>query len=172
MRVDATTKPSREVVIDILVPAYSSRPRDNRRFGDHLVTSEVPGLATALRRPPVTLPIEFGRLNGDTLEAELAFPDEVAALVLKALATRVRYKATDVVDVWRCLEVAFAAGVKPSEFTAGQPAEAAAIIRSLFTGRDGRGMNDLIAEQRISNPGADQRYTRLRALVGRVLGAA
>lgn len=83
-----------------------------------------------------------------------------------------RDKATDVIDGWRCLEVAFAAGVKPSEFTDRQPAEAAAIIRSLFTARDGRGMNDLIAEQRISKPAADQRYTRLRALVGRVLGAA
>lgn len=57
--------------------------------------------------------------------------DEVAALVLKALATRVRDKATDVIDGWRCLEVAFAAGVKPSEFTDRQPAEATAIIRSL-----------------------------------------
>ncbi len=51
-----------------------------------------------------------------THHAELWFPDEVAALVLKAFATRVRSKATDVVDLWRCLEVALAAGVQPSDF--------------------------------------------------------
>ena len=85
VRVDAVSQPSREAVIDILVPAYTSRPRDNHRFGDHLVTCEVPGLANALQRPRVILQIAFGRLNGDTLDAELTFPDEVA--VARALRT-------------------------------------------------------------------------------------
>lgn len=100
-------------VIDILIPAYTSRARENRRFGDHLVTTEVPGLAIALRRAPVTLEIAFRRLNGETLTSEIAFPDEVGALALKSLATRVRSRATDVVDLWRCLEVGFAARVNP-----------------------------------------------------------
>ena len=50
--------------------------------------------------------------------------------MLKNLATRLRSKATDVVDVWRCLEIAFAAGVVPADFRGAVRAEAAAIIGS------------------------------------------
>lgn len=114
--------------------------------------------------------LELRRLNGEILEAEIAFPDEVSALVLKSLATRVRTKATDVVDVWRCLEVAFAAGVGPSAFVEGDPASCAAVVRMLFGARDGAGMTALLAVQRVSHVAADERFTRLRALVARVLG--
>lgn len=48
-------------------------------------------------------------LNGSVLDADLCFPDEAAALALKALATQARSKDTDVVDLWRCLEVCAAA---------------------------------------------------------------
>lgn len=154
----------------MLVPAYRSRARENQRFGDHLTTVEVLGLATALRRPPVTLHVDVGRLNGDRLDFDLVVPDEVAALVLKALPTRVRYRATDVIDVWRCLEVALAAGVNPDEFSEGEPARAADVVRRLFTDRDGRGMSDLVTGQRLSAAAADRRYTRIRALVRRILG--
>ena len=106
----------RQAIIDVLVPAYTSRARQNHRISENLVTTEVHGLAAALRRDPVTMTLELHRLNGDTLIAELSFPDEVAALILKAFATRVRSKATDVVDVWRCLEVALAARVEPRAF--------------------------------------------------------
>jgi hypothetical protein len=160
----------REATIDVLVPAYRSRARENQRFGDHLTTVEVLGLATALRRPPVRLHVDVGRLNGDRLDFDVVVPDEVAAVVLKALATHVRYKTTDVVDVWRCLEVAFAAGVNPDEFSEGEPARAADIVRRLFADRHGRGMNDLVAEQRLTAAAADRRYTRIRALVRHVLG--
>jgi hypothetical protein len=50
--------------------------------------------------------LELQRLNGKTLNATLPFPDEVSALVLKAMATRVRDKPTDVADIRRCLEIA------------------------------------------------------------------
>lgn len=160
----------REATIDVLVPAYRSRARENQRFGDHLTTVEVLGLATALRRPPVRLHLSVGRLNGDRLDFDLVVPDEVAAVVLKALATHVRYKTTDIVDVWRCLEIAFAAGVKPNEFSEGEPARAADVVRRLFADRDGRGMNNLVTEQRLAAATADRRYTRIRALVRRILG--
>ncbi len=39
-------------------------------------------------------------------------PMKVSALTLKAFATSVRMKPTDIIDVWRCLEICFAAGVK------------------------------------------------------------
>lgn len=158
-------------IIDVLVPAYTSRARANRRISAHLVTTEVPGLAAAFQRDPVVLQLELHRLNGDRFDVELVFPDEVGALALKAFATRVRSKATDIVDIWRCLEVAFAASVKPDAFGSGESAEAAGIVRSLFDRRDGAAMTALVEEQRLSPEAADQRFTRVRALIGRVLGA-
>jgi hypothetical protein len=157
-------------VIDVLVPAYTSRARRNHRISDNVVTTEVLGLATALQRPPVVMSLQLYRLNGDALTADLCFPDEVAALVLKGLSIRARNKATDVVDVWRCLEVALAAGVQPTDFADDATAGAAAIIRTLFHRRDGVGMAALMQEQRLSDEAADQRFTRLRALITRVVG--
>lgn len=162
----------REAIIDILVPAYTSRPRQNLKFGNHLVTTEVPGLAFALNRGPIEMPLELHRLNGETLDVVVPFPDEVGALVLKSLASTGRSRPTDVVDIWRCLEVAFAAGLTPSNFREGIPAEGAAVVRSLFASRDGHGMTALVSEQRLSPPAADERFTRIRALVARVLGSA
>jgi hypothetical protein len=120
-----------EAFIDVLVPAYTSRARQNVRVGGDLFTTEVPGLQLALARPPVTITLELRRLNGEVLQCGLPFPDEVSALVLKSLATTVRSKDTDIADIWRCLEIAFAAGLRPADFTRGVRAESAEVIRSL-----------------------------------------
>jgi hypothetical protein len=136
---------------------------------DDLVTTEVPGLALALKREPVLLRMELHRLNGERLDVEVAFPDEIAALTLKAFASQVRNKPIDIVDVWRCLEVAYAAGTNSAAFTDGEAAEAARIIRTLFDRRDGDGMSALVGEQRLSATAADERFTRIRALIQRVL---
>lgn len=98
----------------------------------------------------------------------MAADPPLSRLVL--VATRVRSKATDVVDVWRCLEVAYAAGAGRGEFRDGIPAEAAVIVRSLFDRREGAGMNALVTEQGLSDVAADERFTRLRALIARVFG--
>lgn len=79
--------PIPEAVVDILVPSYTSRIRQNLRFGDHLVTTEVPGLASALQNPAIEMSLELHRLNGDLLDVEVSVADEVSALVLKAHAT-------------------------------------------------------------------------------------
>lgn len=163
-------KAVREAVIDVLVPAYTSRPRSDRRIGDDLVTTEVPGLAFALARPPITLDLAMRRLNGEILDVALTIADEVGALVLKALATTVRSKDTDIVDVWRCLEVGYAAGLGPRDFDAGAAADAAATVRRLFESRDGPGIAAIVREQRLSTEAADARFTRIRALAERVLG--
>ena len=115
--------------IDVLVPAYTSRPRQNVQIGPDLVTTEVLGLQIALARNPVELTLELRRLTGDMTTVGLLFPDEVSALTLKAFATRVRMKPTDVIDVWRCLEICFAARVDTAAFRRGTAAEGAAIIR-------------------------------------------
>ncbi len=164
--------PNLEALIDILVPAFTSRARENVQVGEELFTTEVLGLQLALARPPVTIALELRRLNGQTLLCELPFADEVSALVLKSLATRVRSKDTDIADVWRCLEIAHAAGLRPSDFTSGIRAESAALIRTLFGSRHGATMTALAAEQRLSSQAADERFTRIRALIARVLGPA
>jgi hypothetical protein len=135
------------------------------------VTTEVPGLALALQREPIVLQMELHRLNGERLDVEVAFPDEVAALTLKAFASQVRDKPTDIVDLWRCLEVAYAAGIDAAVFAGGETAEAAGIVRALFQRVEGAGMSALVDEQRLSGPSADERFTRIRALIQRVLPA-
>lgn len=85
--------------IDVLVPAYTSRPRQNVKVGGDLVTTEVLGLQIALARHPVILELDLRRLNGDLMNVKLLFPDEASALALKGFATTVRLKSTDVVDV-------------------------------------------------------------------------
>jgi hypothetical protein len=170
VNVTAPHENSHQAIIDVLIPTYTSRARENVRVSDDLITTEVLGLAAALSRQPVTMVFELRRLNGDTLLATLPFPDEVSALVLKSLATRMRNKDTDVADIWRCLEIAFAAGVVPSDFNGAVRTEAAAIARSLFAHRQGAGMATLVDDQHLSRQAADQRFTRLRALSTRVLG--
>jgi hypothetical protein len=162
----------RQAVIDILIPAYTGRARQNVKISDDLVATEVPGLAAALGRPAIIMTLELERLAGETLHAALPFPDEVSALVLKGLATRVRVKPTDTTDIWRCLEIALAARVMPQDFSHSGRDEAAVIIRALFERRDGAGMTALAQELGLSGHAADQRFTRMRALIERVIGPA
>ena len=129
-----------EAVIDVLIPAYTGRARENVAVSEDLFTTEVPGLLIALNRSPVKLRLDLRRLNGETQQVGLLFPDEVSALVLKSLATQVRHKDTDVADIWRCLEIAFAAGITPADFRGGIKAESATRIRDLFSNRRSLGM--------------------------------
>jgi hypothetical protein len=160
-----------EALIDVLVPAYTGRARENVQVGQDLFTTEVPGLQLALARPLVTITLELRRLNGEMLQCELPFADEVSALVLKALATRVRSKDTDIADIWRCLEIAFAAGVEPGNFASGVRAESAKLIQSLFNSRRSAPISALASGQRLSAETADARFTRIKALIARVIGS-
>jgi len=117
------------------------------------------------------LTLDLQRLNGDVSTVRLLFPDEVSALTLKAFATTVRRKPTDIVDTWRCLEICLAARIDPTTFSHGTPADAAAIIRKLF-GRNGPGMQTITGQYRLSKNAANQRYTRIRALMARMLPGA
>jgi len=158
-------------VIDILLPAYTSRPSQNKQAGD-VVATEALGLAAALQRPPLAIELELQRLNGELLDIVLFFPDEAGALVLKAFATRARHKTTDHTDVWRCLEIARAAGVTTEAFTdSDEMSEGADLVRSLFSDRHGPGMSAMSEDQGLSETTADQRYTRIRALINEILGS-
>jgi hypothetical protein len=107
---------------DLLVPAYTSRPRVNKTIenkGAKVVTTEVPGLAPAFQRPPVRVPVRFVLSDGRVIESEVLLPDAVGMLLLKAGARKVRNEERDSSDLWRCLEVAAADGVT----TAGLPTD-------------------------------------------------
>lgn len=58
-----------------LGPGYTSRARQNCRISEDLVTTEVLGLATALRREPVEMTLDLKRLNGEVLNVHLASPE-------------------------------------------------------------------------------------------------
>lgn len=78
-------------------------------------------------------------------------------------------KPTDIIDVWRCLEICWAAEIDSAAFSRGAAAQGAAIIRELFRRQAGPGMQSLIDQQRLSQDAAQQRYTRIRALIARLL---
>jgi hypothetical protein len=162
---DEADSPLPEAVIDVLVPAYTGRAKENVMVSEDLFTTEVPGLHVALSRSPVELKLELRRLNSDAQHADLLFPDEVSAIVLKSLATQVRHKDTDIADIWRCLEIAFAARVTSPDFARGTKAEGAARIRGLFSSRHSPGMRALATGLRLPAQAADERYTRVRALI-------
>jgi hypothetical protein len=90
--------------------------------------------------------------------------------VLKSLATTVRSKDTDITDIWRCLEIALAAGLGPADFTRGVRADATQVIRSLFGSHRGAAVAALAAEEHLSAEAADTRLTRIRALIAHLLG--
>jgi hypothetical protein len=144
------------VALSDLACALKDSVADYRVIGDHMVT-----ILTAR-----------WRLNAEVLQCELPFPDEVSALVLKSLATTVRSKDTDIADIWRCLEIAHAAGLGPADFTKGVRAESATVTRSLFSGRNNTAVTALATEQRLSLHATDARFTRIRALIANVLGPA
>jgi len=104
--IDAT----RVASVDLLIPTYRSRARDTVRVGD-VVTTEVPGLAEALRRPGIEADVEIVLTDGATIGAHVLIPDAASTLGLKAWARTVRQESRDAEDLWRCLEIALADGV-------------------------------------------------------------
>lgn len=156
--------------IDLLVPAYTSRARDSLKVSDDLTTTEVLGLAEALQRPGVVVSLELERLNGEMLTAKLTLPDEVSAVVLKALVWDRRGASKDAVDLWRTLEVALAADVSPDEFSSGTEAKSAEVARRSFEKVDEGAMKAITSAQRLSRQAAQQRHTRIQALLRGVFG--
>jgi hypothetical protein len=115
------------------------------------------------------LELTLHRIDSQMLEAELCFPDEPSALVLKAFAALTRRKATDYADVWRCLEIAYAARVQPSDFAESpEMPEGLDLVRTLFTDRDGEAMAAVAQSQGLNRDAADQLHTRIRALIAAV----
>lgn len=160
---------ARTAAIDLLIPTYRSRARDTVQVGD-VVTTEVPGLAEALRPPGIETTVEIVLTDGSTTSATVVIPDAAATLALKAWARTVRREDRDAEDLWRCLEIGLVDGVTAA--TLESDATLGEIIpilqRELSAGGDAlevitRGVN---AEE------AARRRTRIRALLAAVAGVA
>lgn len=63
-----------EALIDVLVPAFTSRARENVRVGGDLFTTEVLGLPLALARPPVMSHWNCAALTGRRCDASCHLP--------------------------------------------------------------------------------------------------
>lgn len=160
--------PNPAAVIEVLVPTHGSRARSNIQVGD-LATTEVPGLATAFQRPPVEIQLELTRLNSSILQAEVQLPDEASALILKALAWKKRQIDKDAFDIWRCLEIAYRASVKLAKLDQVEAREAEIVIQEGFSMVDAPAMNALVNYSNLLTAEAQQRHTRIRGLVQKVL---
>ena len=75
---------TRELIIDILMPSYTSRLRPNQTVGD-LVIDGIPGLVLALTMPPTQVDLRVAMTDGTALTMSVDLPDVRAALALKAL---------------------------------------------------------------------------------------
>lgn len=162
-RIDAR----RVATVDLLVPAYTSRARHTVRVGD-VVTTEVPGLALALRRPGIALDTELRLTDGVMLGARVVLSDALATLALKARARTVRNEARDAEDLWRCLEIASADGVTPDVVDADPDL---AILRRVLVaelGTGGRSLDVLMVGR--AEGTAVRLRTRIRALMSEVVG--
>ena len=159
-----------EAAIDLLIPAYQSRARQNVAVGERITALEVPGLPDALNRSPVVVALRLVRLDGSILQARLPIPDVPASLGLKAFAWASRQTPKDAVDLWRCLEVARADGVGPDEFTTGRLPEAAGIIRSVLRRPDGPALLAAARQRGLAGEARLRFGTRVAALITSALG--
>ena len=158
----------RVAAVDLLIPAYTSRPRQTKRVGN-VVTTEVPGLAVALRRPGIAIDAELHLTSGEVHETTIMLPDALATLVLKARVRTVRDEERDAQDLWRCLEIAAADGVTPELVDA----EGGAGLRDLLHRELGPGGASLSAATRGLQDDAGARLrTRIRSLLADAIGTA
>lgn len=155
--------------VDLLVPAYTSRSRNTVRVGD-VVTSEVPGLADAFRRPGLTIEAELHLTDGAVLLADVVLPDAVGMLALKAGARSVRHEARDAEDLWRCLEIASADSVTPEMFDGDTALEELRVVLWRELGPGGHSLGFLTSG--LQDDAAARRRTRLRALLTSVIGGS
>ncbi len=156
-----------EAAIDLLVPSTQTRARKSVQHGK-FNTTEVPGLSLAFQRQPIKLPIEVTYLSGEVESFTLILPDEIASLALKVLARTTRVKDTDAVDVWRCLEICFIAGVRQPDFGPDH-AEVIWILAEDFCPA-GSGTEQIVAARNLNDDQAALFQNRLTALTRSITG--
>lgn len=151
--------------IDLLVPAYRSRARSSVQVGA-VNTTEVKGLAEALKRPPVRVRAEVALLRGDTVTFEVDLPDVASTLAMKLFARTARAEERDALDTYTCLE-ALAAEGGVDEFAEPAFSEPRSILAREFAD-DGPGTAIVLA--RFGTADQTRIATRLRGLVRAIAG--
>lgn len=159
----------RVAAVDLMVPAYTSRARDTVQVGEH-VTTEVPGLALALRRPAVIVETELVLTDRSRLAAEVVIPDAAATLALKAGVRTVRREDRDAEDLGRCLEIAAADGVTPDDFASDRSLAETVPILERELGPNGSAL--VTITEGLGGEAATRRRTRIRGLLAQVVGIA
>jgi hypothetical protein len=158
----------RVAAVDLLVPAYRSRARDTVTVGD-VVTTEVPGLAEALRRPGIKVGAELRLTDGARRETTVVLPDAIGTLAMKALVRSVRTEWRDAEDLGRCLEIAAAEEVEPSDFDDSATLRDLRLVLWRELGPGGAAVTALT--ERLQDDAAARLRTRLRALLVEVVGS-
>jgi hypothetical protein len=92
------TDETREATVDLLAPSDRTRLRSSARHGG-TNTTEVGGLALALKRPAVAIVGTVKLTDGIELPLDLSIPDVPSMLGLKVHPRRVRDEDRDAVDL-------------------------------------------------------------------------
>ena len=147
----------RRIVIDVLMPSYTSRMKTNQRAGG-MTLDAIPGLNLALSAPGESLEIAARLLDGTVIEFVTVVPNLMAALCVKTVGYGDRRAQKDALDVWRLLEAYRLAFPSPPQWPqSGSAGDAAEILRRDFGQASGTGV------RAASGSRADR--TRIRALV-------
>lgn len=150
-----------------MIPTYRTRARDTVEIGD-IVTTEVPGLAEALRRPEVEIEAELHLTDGAILSSTVVLPDAIGTIAMKTLVRVVRSDARDVEDLWRCLEITAADGVEPGDF---DDSSLQRVRTELWHQLGPRGAGLPALTESMQADAAAKLRTRIRALLAEVVGA-
>jgi hypothetical protein len=151
------------LTIDVLLPAYRSRRRENVKAGPFVAT-EAGGLGYALGQPPFVVEVQATLTDGTVLSPfPVLLPGLLAALIIKGYAWHDRGHPRDALDVWRLLVAADAAGIHTGDWPDGPTGRAGAeLLRSGFGSTVARGTVSAAA-------GATDRAV-VAALLARVVG--
>lgn len=156
----------REATVDLLVPSYRTRLRSSVRHGE-TNTSEVGGLAVALKRPAINITGSIRLTDGTTLPVDVAVPDAASMLGLKLWARRVRDEDRDAIDLWTCMELLVASG--QIEAFGSQDFDDVREVLAQEFGDDGPATRIVAAG--VSENESARRRTRLRGLVRAINGS-
>ena len=158
---------TRVASVDLLIASYRTRARDTVRVGD-VVTTEVPGLAEALRRPAIEIDVDIVLTDGSPISAAVLIPDAASTLGLKAWARTVRQETRDAEDLWRCLEIALADGVDRKTLDADPTLGQIIPILQRELSPQGTSLRTITAG--VNEDERSRRSTRIRALLAAVAG--
>ena len=151
----------RTAVVDLLVPAYTSRARASKQYGS-VNTTEVVGLAEAFQADPYVVNAAFILSTNRRLDVQVVLPDSKSLLLIKAGARAARHEDRDATDLWRCLEIANADGVTAADY-GGRDIDTAKAILYRELGRGGPGL-EVITRDLLPRGGGSHRHPDPSAL--------